>query len=132
VALSEVGISDAANATSTALVAKSITNGVSKAVNIGAAQAAVAVSTLAANLTLGAGKNSLVADTVKGVTITSAGINAFSLKNVSDAAVSATGSGGTYLNITGSAKNSEFKLGEGTNHIDAKGKTLSGWTFPMA
>ncbi|MDR1125850.1 MAG: hypothetical protein LBM64_07305, partial [Deltaproteobacteria bacterium] len=88
VALSEVGISDVAKATSTALLAKSITNGVSKAVNIGALDSAVDVSTLAADLKFGDGKNSLVADTVKGVTITSGGTNAFSLKTVSDAAVS--------------------------------------------
>ncbi|SBV92035.1 exported hypothetical protein [uncultured delta proteobacterium] len=119
--LNNISITDGGAGTkSTALMAKIVNGGV---LNLGADATGLDVGTLNSNVTLGAGANSLVADKVTGVTVTSSGNDSFQFKDLAGTNINASGS--SVVNVTNTAKNAKIKLGSGANTVNAAGKTLT-------
>ncbi|MDL2272446.1 hypothetical protein LJC23_05375 [Desulfovibrio sp. OttesenSCG-928-I05] len=119
--LTNTSIADGGDGTtSTALRAKGITGG---SVNLGATMTGVDLGTLSSSLTLGAGGNSLVADSVLNATIISTGTDSYQLKNITGGTINSSNS--AMIQITGGAKGASFDLGSGANTINATGRTLT-------
>ncbi len=118
--LNNVNIIEGAAAKSTALIAKKISG---RNLSLAAEQVAVDVRTLAVNLTLGTGANSVVANTAKNVNITSRGVDAFQFGTLNGSLVRAEDS--SVINLTKATKNVTFNLGSGANTINASRKVLT-------